>query len=368
MLYLLYFFVLTVTLLYAFRYRRIKKFQFFLNALLFLFLWLFSGWIRGSYDVEIGISRYLESSRFESFTEIGYSFLIEVGHKLNLTYRVHFVIWSLFEVTILVWFINKWCSKPPIVFVMFLLYPMIFYFQYIRNIAAFSIVLIGFSCLVEEKKFSKFIYLLCIAVASTIHFNSIYFATYLLVFVIRKKISKKTECIFVGILSVLLGVGTGTGIFYNVITLFLGATKTSIIENSTDVTGQLGRVATCLAYILLFFVYYFLVNYGFDIRTRDSYSDFLFKINVLSFMFVPLTLNFGVGFARMPILIGLINYIWIVNKISLIKGQKKRVIAYIPMLLVLAFILAANLKNQEFWDLVIKPSFEDNELIQFLME
>ncbi|WP_420314869.1 EpsG family protein [Butyrivibrio fibrisolvens] len=119
---------------------------------MFLFLWIFSGWIRGSYDVEIGISRYLESSRFESFTEIGYSFLVEFGHKLELSYRMHFVIWSLFEVTILVWFINKWCIKPPIVYAMFLLYPMIFYFQYVRNIAAFSIVLIGFSCLIEEKK------------------------------------------------------------------------------------------------------------------------------------------------------------------------------------------------------------------------
>ncbi len=204
--------------------------------------------------------------------------------------------------------------------------------------------------------------------ASTIHFNSIYFATYLLLFAIRKKISKKTECIFVGILSVLLGVGTGTGFFYNVISMFLGTTKTSIIENSTGASGQFGRVATCLAYILLFFIYYYLVNFKYGLKTIDSNSDFLFKANVLSFMFVPLTLNFGVGFARMPILIGVINYIWIVNKISLIKGQKKRIVAYIPMLLILSFILAANLKNQEFWELVIKPSFENNELIKFIME
>lgn len=368
MLYLLYCIVLISSILYALKYRNLKKILFLLNALFFLFLWIFSGWIRGSYDVEIGISRYLESSRFESFTEIGYSFLVEFGHKLELSYRMHFVIWSLFEVTILVWFINKWCIKPPIVYAMFLLYPMIFYFQYVRNIAAFSIVLIGFSCLIEEKKYGKYIYALCILGASTIHFNSIYFATYLLLFAIRKKISKKTECIFVGILSVLLGVGTGTGFFYNVISMFLGTTKTSIIENSTSASGQFGRVATCLAYILLFFIYYYLVNFKYGLKTIDSNSDFLFKANVLSFMFVPLTLNFGVGFARMPILIGVINYIWIVNKISLIKGQKKRIVAYIPMLLILSFILAANLKNQEFWELVIKPSFENNELIKFIME
>lgn len=368
MLYLLYCFVLIITILYAFQYRKLKKIQFILNVMFFLFLWIFSGWIRGSYDVEIGISRYIESSRFESFTEIGYSFLVEIGHKLELSYRMHFVIWALFEVTILVWFINKWCIKPPVVFAVFLLYPMIFYFQYVRNIAAFSIVLIGFSCLIEEKKFSKYIYILCIIVASTLHFNSIFFASYLLLFAIRRKISKKAECIFVGILSVLLGVGTGTGLFYNVISIFLGTTKKSILENSTGASGQLGRVSTCLTYILLFFVYYYLVNYNYGVKTSDSYSDFLFKANVLSFMFVPLTLNFGVGFARMPILIGVINYIWIVNKVSLIKGQKKRVIAYIPMLLILTFLLAANLKNQEFWELVIRPSFENNELIKFLME
>ena len=72
--------------------------QKYLMVFLFFFLFVVLGWCRGAYDVEIGISRYVDYERMESFTEFGFNLLVRLFHLFGINYRGFYIFCSFFEI------------------------------------------------------------------------------------------------------------------------------------------------------------------------------------------------------------------------------------------------------------------------------
>ena len=100
--------------LYSIKHSKELNNQKLILVLLFLFLFILLGWCRGAYDVEIGISRYVNYKRMESFTEIGYNLLVKLFHSFGFGYRPFFVFCSFIELISLFWFTKKNCRKSHI--------------------------------------------------------------------------------------------------------------------------------------------------------------------------------------------------------------------------------------------------------------
>lgn len=330
---------------------------------LFIFLWILSGWSSGAYDVEIGISRYINYASFQSFTEVGYNSLIILAHNLGMNYRLFFVLCSLFELAIMFWFVKKNSVNPPIVFGLFLIYPFFIYFQYIRNILAFAFVLIALDALINKSNKYIFKYIILIAIASTIHFSSLFFLIYLLINFFKKK----TTIIIVMFMAVLFYFSEGISQFSNLITKVVGEEKSDIVlRTTTTAEGGFGRIFGLTFSVLTIFIVYFILKYFYKVSMEDRVSQLFIKINWVSFIFIPLTLNFGVGFARIPTLLCIVNYVFLVNKISEVKLQKHRLFIYLVLFTFLAGSLILNIRNSEYRQLVFYPFFNDNDLINWL--
>lgn len=359
MLYFFWGFLIFETALFAINNGKSRVYKKMQLLLIFLFMWLLLGWSRGTYDIEIGIARYKYYESFSSFTEIGYNWLVTFCNNIGLHYRTFFVICSAFELGVSFWFAEKNCVKSPIVWLLFMVYPMVIYFQYIRNLLALAFVMIALDALINKSEKYVTKYIVCILIASSIHFSSLFFLLYLPMSFLRKKI----VAISTGVIFILLSLATGSSLFYDSITNLIGEEKTEIVSNSTSASGMFGRIFSLLTVILLFFFLYLVLQNFFKIEMDDEVSDLMFKINLLSFLFIPFTINFGVGFARIPTLLCPVNYVFFVNKISMIRSQKKRLYVYIIIFVYLFAVFFMNARNLVFRQLVIYPFFEENEFL-----
>ena len=346
--------------MYAFSRNNKKALNSISLSIHFIFLFIMLGWARGAYDIEIGILRYNNFADFQSFTEVGYSILIELAHKLNLDYRDFFLLTAFAELTTLFWFVKKNTVKSPIVLGIFLIWPLCTFFQYTRNLLAFTFIIIGFDYLINHKKHYGLKYIFCCLLAASIHFSSLFFLLYLAI----SFLSKKTTFIVTILGFILLYFSFGLSLFSYLIEVFVGTTRAGVVARSVnEPDGMVGRTLGILLYILMFFSMYLILEKIYKVKMTDRKSDLIYKINTLSILFIPLTIYYGIGFARFPILIIIFNYCFFVSKISYLKAQKKRLFLYLILSIFILGILYINARNEEYRNLVIYPFFQQNELI-----
>lgn len=350
------------TIVYSIRHPKRLGNQKLILVLLFAFLLIILGWARGAYDVEIGISRYINYERMESFTEVGFNLLVRIFHALGFDYRKFYIFCSLIELLSMFWFTKKNCKKSHIAICLFLIYPFVIFFQYLRTLIAIPFLLVALDCLInrEEKYVIKYV-VFCL-VAATFHLSSLFFLLYLPAsFVNKKALSIAT---LTGVIVVQMS--GSIGFLYNLVNNYLGSEKVGILERSVSANGTFGRIAGMAISILFFYLIVFVLKYIYKIQ-MDQYKDELYwKINLLSFLCIPLVLNFGVGFSRVPTLLYLFNYPYLVSKISDVLSQKKRLLVYCLVVLYLCGMLYISYHNIEYRKLVLYPFFEQNELIEFL--
>lgn len=338
--------------------------QRFILALLFIFLFVLLGWSRGAYDVEIGISRYVNYEIMASFTEIGYTLLVKIFHILGFGYRGFFIVCSFIEILSIFWFTSKNCKKSQIAICLFLIYPFVVYLQYIRTLAAVPFVLIAIDSLINKPKHYIPKYVLCCLIAATLHFSSIFFLLYLPVLLMRKK----SVVISTLIGAIVVQMAGSVGFLYNLVNYFLGTEKVGILERSVDAEGTFGRVFAICVTIAFLYVMIYIMKYVFKVSFNTYRDELYWKINFISIFCIPLTLHFGVGFARIPTLILVFNYPYLVEKVSEISSQKKRLFMYVLMVCYLVALFYLSFHNLEYRELVLYPFFEQNELINGILK
>ena len=363
LLYIFWIISILCTVLYSIKHSNELKNQKLILLLLFLFLFILLGWCRGAYDVEIGISRYVNYKKMESFTEIGYNSLVKLFHSFGLGYRPFFVFCSFIELISLFWFTKKNCKKAHIAICLFMIYPFVIYLQYIRTLAAVPFVLIAIDALINKEKYYIPKYIIFCLIASLFHFSSIFFLLYLPISFCNKKMT----LILGGIGVIILIIESSISFLYNLVNHYLGTEKVGILERSINASGTFGRIFAIVISILFFYIMIYILKWIFKVKFDEEKDKLFFKINLMSIICIPLTLNFGVGFARIPTLLFVVNYPYLVDKISEIRSQKKRVLAYLLMLIYLFTLFWVNFHNLEYRQLVLYPFFEKNELINSIL-
>lgn len=361
MLYFLWVIIFGGTVLCMIQFPNSYKCKKFMLCILFVFIFVLHGWSSGAYDVEIGISRYTNYKFYQSFTEVGFNALVLLGHYAGLNYRTFYVLISLFELLVLFWFVNKNCEKAPIVIGLFILYPSVILLQYIRNLVAIPFVLIGIDVLIHKPKRYFFKFLVLILVASSFHSSALLFLLMLPASFFSRKI--------VGLASiggaVALEIVSNWSFLYNVVEQYISDSKAEILSRTANAVGNFGRIFSLSFAIASFFIMYYVLKWIFRVKMKEE--DYLFyNMNIVMILCIPLTKNFAVGFSRIPTLIFIVNYVFYVNKISTICGQRKRLLCYSMLVFLLMGLFFMAFRNIEYRQLVLYPFFEQNELINWL--
>ena len=350
------------TVLYSITHPKKLTNRDFIIAMLFVFLFIILGWCRGSYDVEIGISRYVNYRSMESFTVIGFTLLVRLFHTLGFDYRGFYVFCSFVELSSMFWFVKKNCRKAHIALCLFLIYPFVIYFQYLRTLTAMPFIFIALDSLInkKDKYIVKFI-AFCL-IAATFHFSSLFFLLYLPASFANKKVLSISTVASV----VAVQMAGSISFLYNIVNRYLGSEKVGILERSVYADGTFGRIAGMILNILFFFIVIYFLKLIYKVKMEQFIDELYWKMNFLSFLCIPLVLNFGVGFSRIPSLLYVFNYPYLVSKISEESSQKKRLFAYLIVSVYLLGLIYVSYHNIEYRELVLYPFFEQNELVKWL--
>jgi len=330
--------------------------------MLFAFIFILHGWSSGAYDVNIGISRYVNFDFYQSFTEIGFNYLVLLGHYFGLDYRTFYVLVSLFELLVIFWFVEKNCSKSPIVMGLFILYPSVILLQYVRNLVALPFVLIGIDALINKTKKYIIKYTVLVLIASTFHSSALFFLFYLPASFFQRRF------VVIGSIGgvVILETASSWRFLYNFVKQYVSSSKADILLRTANATGNFGRIFSLSFAIAIFYFMYYFLKLVFSVDMDEEKDRLFFNMNTVLFLCIPLTIKFAVGFSRIPVLIFIINYVFYVNKISDIRGQRKRLLCYCVLGIFLVGMLFMSFRNLEYRQLVLYPFFEQNELIDWL--
>ena len=356
MLYTIWVLVFFISVLIMIQYSKSKTIMSLCYFAQFVLCLILHGWSSGAYDVNIAISRYIYPSRFSSFTEIGFSFLVDIGHNLGLDYRMFYLILAAFELSVLFVFVKRNCKKYPIAMGLFLFYPSVVLFQYVRNFIAFPFIVLAIDVLLNKQKNYVIKYIILILIGTLFHFSSVFFLLFLPITILERK---KAVLLTIGSFLFLLLV-SNISFLYNILFYFMGPDKADMVSSTANADGNFGRFFSIVYYTFSFYAMYFLLHHVYHTRTKGD--EFFFKINLLTMLCAPLTTKFAVGFARIPDFFLIFNYIYYVNCISEMKSQKKRMICYTILFILLLGMFVLCFRNEEYRKLVLYPFFEQNEL------
>lgn len=296
-----------VLLSFIFRSSKIVAFLFF------VFLWICFGWSGENADTEIYLYRYKYYKTISSTTEPLFTYLIDLGHKLNLDYDSFLILVSFLYLILLTVFVKKLQIRYVMLpFLFFLVYPFIMSVVIVRFTMAAGLIIYAFSFLLIPQKYGWLKYSLLVILATLIHSSSIFFLIFLLV----NKISLK-KTVFRSVIFLIFFLFAST-LIKNVISadvLFLsdkiGAVNAEV-ENmeKTSFNYYFGTITrTVIAIVFFFYIYfrYYKTNKDLYAPRIQNIIDLSLKFNIIFFSSIGLYF-ISVDFSRLLFPILFLNY------------------------------------------------------------
>lgn len=363
MLYIITIIMIILNLLY----RDSKK----VYCLSFFYCFIMLAFSYGSYDTLIFINRYLHPERYYEFTEILFNAIVMFFNKLKVSYMSFMVMISLIEITLIFNFIKRHSLNNCYVIGLFILYPMLVWFEQLRYLMAFTIVLTcGVECLISKPKHYRVKAFLFIIMATLIHSSSIFWIVLLVAeYLDLKKIKLLTFCS----LFMMLLVGVSPDIL-KLVEMFIGEEKTRIITTLTKLQdGKFGCTVLSACVFLEYIVFYKYVQKRKEflgLTEKDNiYLDEVYKFNIISIISIPLIWMFTVAFMRIATSLLLLNYIGFSKVMSYKKKMcttKEKFTITIIVVTYTIMLLIFNIHTEEAVNLILKPFFEQNILWNFI--
>lgn len=362
MLYLIAIMLITIDII-LYKNTKLKGFIIIIN---FIFMWIFLGWARGAYDVEIGISRYINVNKYTEFTEPIFTMLVNLGHKVAMNYRTFYAIIAFVELFAIYKFINKYTNYSTLVLGLFIIFPMAYMFTLVRFLLAYCVVLCGgINVLLEKKRGYEIKYVIYVLVASLIHYSSAFFLIYLLV----EKLNKKNTIRFVMVVMLILSSVT---VFSNIVGIFsnyINAEKVNNVLNNSVGKGILGRTVTSSVMCITYWIIYKLCDGSLEENDKwDRNKNLLiYKINIANLISIPLAVFYAIGFSRIfvvSLILSYISYSNMLNKVDIHHINKKKLYATGILIFCLLFELYFTYRSDTMQEKSLRPMFEQNELIK----
>jgi hypothetical protein len=322
----------------------------------FVFIWILYGWNyhNGDYDAYERIYNASFLSLADENYEIGYRILCIAGGIIGLSFQQFLIIISAVIIFFLSRFVLRYSKHPALFICIFFWFFFPLDYVLLRNFFAFSIVLQGLICIIDNVRFKYFKYVIFVLLASLIHYSSFFYIILIPAFLYQKPIS----FLYV-ILTVLCGLilykFVGQGIIINILS---GGTRDTQYQ-----TNFITFISLFFFQLLgtSFIIYLFNKNWR-DIpfseqSTEESRFYLIFlNINIIVFLVTVLYFDFSI-FVRLYRNVAIINCIFILNLVF--ELDEKNLIGKIKLILFFACYLIF------FFSYFIAPFLNDTLLSLF---
>lgn len=266
-----------------------NRILFFIN---FLFMWVLFGWSGNNADMEVYVNRYTNYNAIDSYTEPLYTFLISISHYVGFSLRDHLIFVSFIYLSTIFFFISKATKKVNYVLA-FYQFSTVFFMDIVqvRNTIAILFIFIGlFFLLFRKGEKSIYLYVLCVFLASMIHFSAI---CYLLFIFARFFDIKRIVIVCVVFLLIYFLMHTYIGTFISGIAILgdkMSRVSEFVAENYLGTNIQRISILRIIMVTGMYFGIFLLEKKN----TRKQYIEengavlTLFKINILVYCIIPL--------------------------------------------------------------------------------
>ena len=278
-------------------------------AALFLVLFVIAKNTRGIADFDSYKLMYYHNSNIISSP--GYKLISQFAYKNGLTFIQFRTIIYAIALILLYFVINQLNDFKNIIGGIYAIFPYTFDVIQMRNFLAFSIVLFGLYFLFTKEKIGKPIFILLVALASTIHLVSIVYYSLLLSHSKRNEESRKKILIFIFIF--IIGLSLLTRFIPSMMSLMISLFITFNSERGTAYTSVLlnwGFVIFWLMYLLYFAVIIIgqkSSEFEYNLNNILVYEP-LYLMNLCLTIYLPLLL-ININFYRIYRNFSIINYI-----------------------------------------------------------
>lgn len=198
---------------------------------LVVFTWFVATFCTQHADYATYYTRYMNYENLNSLTEIGYTWIMVLFHKLSFSFDLFLCAAYAFTIGTVAWFIRKHSPNYTICFALYSIFPYCIDSVQLRNTMAFCVFLIGLNSLLKEdetlkvKRMSFFV--ISVIIASFIHFSAILFLLVLIPYFLD---IRKTTIVTAIITGVLMLVGN-VDLLKKVSTLFVSSNKMDFVLN-----------------------------------------------------------------------------------------------------------------------------------------
>lgn len=209
--------------------------------------------------------------------ELGYSFISFAFAKAGIPYNIYRAITFLICSLLVIVTFSQISNNYSYFLSLYFLYCFLFDIQQIRNFIAISIIIFSFKYLISGKVVR---YIACVIIASLFHFTAIIFLLFLIVLVKDyDKLSKLFIQIGVALTLVLAAMNVaGINIMKQISGMFLSG---SYISDRFNVLRPFIQ-------LILFDSFAYITSRLKDEHPDDEWTRFIFMLNAISFLFVPL--------------------------------------------------------------------------------
>lgn len=310
-----------------------------LYIMLFMIVWILIGGCYSNADYAIYLNRYkLSVQGLNLSTEWGFNFLCYLSNQLGFTYQVFLILISLCGLLLMSSTVFRYTSNYGYVLALYFIFPFLLDAVQIRNFFATSIIVYSIRFLISDSNKDTLCYILLVLLAASIHYSMLF----CLIFILAKYLHKSNIIIITFSLVILIYIANigGTDMIFNIASSlankqvieeifhknFIGYKNIKMIRNSIISTLSI------IGFILIKNVVIIKLtkikdSYNFDgvnLNTKFKYINIITKINILSFVSIPL-IFYSIEFYRIQQNLLLLNYIvfsfYFINK----KLERKKV-------------------------------------------
>lgn len=122
---------------------------------LVIFTWFVAAFCTQHADYATYYTRYMNYERLSSLTEVGFTWIMILFHKLAFSFDLFLCVAYAFTIGTVAWFIRKYSPNYTLCFALYSVFPYCIDSVQLRNTIAFCIFLIGLNSLLKRRRNAK---------------------------------------------------------------------------------------------------------------------------------------------------------------------------------------------------------------------
>lgn len=269
---------------------------------LVVFTWFVAAFCTQHADYATYYTRYMNYERLSSLTEVGFTWIMILFHKLSFSFDLFLCIAYAFTIGTVAWFIRKHSPNYTICFALYSIFPYCIDSVQLRNTMAFCVFLIGLNSLLKEDETLKIrrviFFVISVIIASFIHFSAILFLLVLIPYFLDIRKITIVTAIVTGILMLVGNVDLLT----KVATLFVSSSKMDSVLDRITKYGVHSIHSIQLAMIIpTALILLFIFSSQYNLRLEEKYGtnlqrtievqnnlDIFLKIQIVALCILPI--------------------------------------------------------------------------------